>query len=696
MDRETPQKWSTSFASRVFSLPLMKKYLPEKVFQNVERAMNGKEKLDLQYSNTIAKALKEWAIKLGATHYTHWFQPLTGAAAEKHDAFLSGSSPGSAIEQFRGKDLLRGEPDASSFPSGGLRATHEARGYTTWDPSSPPFIWEKTLFIPSIFFSWRGEALDYKIPLLRSDEKINRAALRLLKFCGVLGDRVFSTLGPEQEYFAIDRNLYLSRPDLLLAGRTVYGARPSKGQELEEHYFGAVKERILDFMREFEERAIELGIPVKTRHNEVAPAQYEIAPFFERSSLAVDHNVLLMELMRQTAVRHHLACLFHEKPFAFVNGSGKHCNWSLATDRGLNLLDPKENSLVFLILLTAVLHAVREHAGLLRASVASLGNDYRLGGSEAPPTILSVYLGASLERLVDEIIREKKPDRETLRQIDLGLAHIPRQEADPSDRNRTSFFAFTGNKFEFRAVGASANPAFPLSVINSIVADSLQLILDEIDDATGGKKKSSSAFPILGKHLKQSKVVLFSGSGYSPEWEKEAEKRGLPNIRKSFHAFAQLLNKKTARAFEGVLTEEEIHSRYEVFIERYAKEMEIEVNLMIELFRTQILPAALRDQKNRAEALAALRTVSPKSSPQQLAALKQLASLISEAAAAVDEIERMQNQTKGLGWEAKGKIFCELIAPKMAKARQIVDQLEALVDFAIWPLSKYRELLFLA
>lgn len=696
-------KHSVQFGSHVFHLRMMEESLPKKVFQNLIAAMEGKEKLDIASADSIADALKDWSIKHGATHYTHWFQPLTGASAEKHDSFLNWNSHGNVIERFRGKELLRGEPDASSFPSGGLRATHEARGYTAWD-ISPPFLWEGgdgvTLCIPSVFFSWKGHALDHKIALLRSEEKLNTAAMRLMKLCGIPANRIFSTLGAEQEYFAIDRNFYLLRPDLMLAGRTVFGAKPSKGQELEDHYFGTVKDRILAYMREFEDAAIRLGIPVKTRHNEVAPAQHEIAPLFEKASLAVDHNLLLMELMRQTALKHDLACLLHEKPFAFINGSGKHNNWSIATDTGLNLLDPKENSLVFLALLTAILRAVHEHAGLLRASIASAGNDHRLGGNEAPPTILSVYLGEALEQIVEGLLHEKKTEAHSLRMIDLGLSHIPHHEADPSDRNRTSFFAFTGNKFEFRAVGSSAHCAFPISIINAIVADSLELILDEIGNVVGDKTLSpdelySAAVPILRKHLKTAQPVLFSGNGYSSEWIEEAERRGLPNIRKSFHAFSQLLDRKTVRVFQGILTEEELHSRFEVLVEQYAKTLNIEMNLMRELFRTQILPAAIQDQKRRAKALASMKDLDLKPDIHQINALKELSSAIGQAIADIDEMEKIHSQAQDLGWEAKAKVFCELACPRMEQARKSVDVLETLVDNTLWPLPKYREMLFI-
>ena len=695
---------SIQFGTKVFSLRIMEQVLPKKIFQNILQVTEGKEKLDPAHADAIAAAMKDWAVKEGATHYTHWFQPLTGASAEKHDSFLNWTGKGTVIESFRGKDLLRGEPDASSFPTGGLRSTHQARGYTVWDPASFPFLWKGgdgvTLCIPSLFFSWSGLALDHKIPLLRSDEKINSSVQRLLKLCDIPAGRVFSTVGPEQEYFVIDRRLYLLRPDLLLSGRTVYGAPSPRGQELEDHYFGPVKDRVMAFMREFEEEAIRLGVPIKTRHNEVAPAQYEIAPLFEHATAAVDHNLLLMELMRQIALEHDLACLMHEKPFAGLNGSGKHNNWSLATDTGLNLLDPRENSLLFLTLLTAILRAVHDHAGLMRACIGSAGNDHRLGGSEAPPTILSVYLGERLEKIIDSLIEEKPAPEGFIRQIDLGLAHVPPHEADASDRNRTSFFAFTENKFEFRAVGASAHCAFPIAVINAIVADSLHLILDEIENVINGRTLNQEemlieALPCLRKHLRTSKAVLFSGNAYTAEWEMEAQQRGLPNIRKSFHAFAQIIDKRTQRVFEGILSEEELQSRYEVSVERYVKMMEIEANLMLEMFRTQILPAALLDQKRRTQSIKNLSELGLSHFSHLLESAKTYASAIESAIAAVDEIEKIKDQSADFGQEAKGKTYSEILVPKMQAARAAVDRLETLVDNTLWPLPKYREMLFI-
>lgn len=673
-------KHSALFGARVFHRGLIQS-LPKEIARHWLDVLDGRAQFAIEYADAVAEGLKNWALQHGATHFTHWFQPLTNAGAEKHDSFLTWGEKGMVLEKFRGKDLLRGEPDASSFPSGGLRATHEARGYTAWDPTVFPFLWEggdgMTLCIPSLFFSWKTEALDHKIPLMRSEEKLNTAVLRLLKIAGVQAERAFSTLGAEQEYFLIDRELFLLRPDLLLAGRTVFGAKPPKGQELEDHYFGAVKDRVLAFMREFEDVAVQLGIPVKTRHNEVAPAQHEVAPLFEGASLAVDHNVILMEVMRSVAGKHDLACLFHEKPFMGINGSGKHNNWSVATDTGLNLFDPEQGSIVFLTMLTAVLRAVHAHAALLRASVASAGNDHRLGGNEAPPTILSVYLGEALEKIVAEILHGKA-EKMSLRSIDLGLKAVPRHEADPSDRNRTSFFAFTGNKFEFRAVGASAHCALPITVINAIVADSLALILDEIAACIGDRKLKQeellqTALPVLKKHLKDAQNVVFGGNNYSAEWEKEAEMRGLPNIRKSFHALGQFLEKKHMHVFEGILNEKELHSRYEIWVEQYAKTMQIEANLMLELFYTQVLPAAEKDMRARG-----------REEP-----------LIEEACEKASELKKLLFNMKDMGWEAKAKAFCELVSVKMAELRTAVDGLEMLVDNALWPLPKYRELLFI-
>jgi glutamine synthetase len=702
---------SASFGMHVFNRSVMQRMLPRDVYKNIVQAIDGHEKINPEYADSIAVAMKEWAISQGATHYSHWFQPLTGATAEKHDAFIDWVTTDQVIEKFSGKQLIQGEPDASSFPSGGLRSTYEARGYTGWDPTSPAFVWSGgdgvTLCIPSVFFSWTGDVLDSKIPLLRSDVMISEAALRLLKLTGIKADYVHSTLGCEQEYFVIDRAWRNLRPDLVMAGRTVFGASAPKGQELQDHYFGAVKDRILYFMRDFENVALKLGIPVKTRHNEVAPAQHEVAPVFERSSTAIDHNILLMELMRQTAVKHDLSCLLHEKPFNGINGSGKHCNWSLATNTGINLLDPSdtpENNLHFLVLLTAVLNAVHEHAGLLRASIGSAANDFRLGGHEAPPAIISVYLGKALEAVLENIELKgfyKTPAGQT--GYDLGIKISSELTRDTTDRNRTSPFAFTGNKFEFRAVGSSANPSFAITVLNAIVAESLNRILDEIEDKlkkgkTSTKSLAEAVIPVLQKYLKASRPILFCGDNYSEDWAKEAKKRNLPIVKKSIVSFEALKTEKTIHAFKGILTKEELHSRYDILAEIYSHTVNIEIKLMIDIFRTQVLPAAIRQQQELASSIHAYAVAlgSSKAIVAQKAILERLSQVIEISIGLCDELEGWRLHAEDLSnLEKRGKAFCDKVLPKGAELREVVDRLESHIDDVIWPLPKYRELLFL-
>ncbi|MBJ7449479.1 MAG: glutamine synthetase III [Parachlamydiales bacterium] len=698
---------SKRFGCRVFNFAVMQKALPKAVMKNIMNAMNGKEKLNPNYANTIAEAIKDWAISNGATHYCHWFQPLTGTSAEKHESFIDWKSPDNIIETFSGKHLIQGEPDASSFPNGGLRNTYEARGYTSWDPTSPVFLWKAahgiTLYIPSIFFSWTGDVLDAKIPLLRSDLKIAEATLRLLKLTGVKASMVYSTLGCEQEYFIIDRSLKNLRPDLVLLGRTVYGAAPSKGQELEDHYFGSVKDRVLHFMQDFEDSALELGIPVKTRHNEVAPAQHEIAPVFERSSMAVDHNLILMEIMRQVAVKHDLACLMHEKPFSRINGSGKHCNWSLATDTGINLLNPTdtpESSLTFLMILTAVLAAIHDHADLLRASAASASNDFRLGGQEAPPAIISVYLGSALEKLLCDIEKGIVHKSSAQQKFNVGIPVIPEFPKDNTDRNRTSPFAFTGNKFEYRAVGSSANCSMPLTVINAIVAEKMHLLINEIEDELKNekideKRLAAVVMPILRKWLKASKDIRFSGDNYSDEWRQEAEKRGLPNTHSSPHAFGAIKSAKSIRVFQGILNEQELHSRYEIEMENYSKTMNIQVNLMVELFKTQILPAALKYQNDMSQSIKSAYEVHKGMVSNQAAMLQNLTTTIEQSIGSIYELEKENLAISHLPYEARGIAYCDHIFALCERVRCSIDHLETLVDDAIWPLPKYRELLFL-
>jgi glutamine synthetase len=710
--KEFQQANSENFGKYVFSRAVMQKMLPREIYRNVLQAMEGQEKIKQEYADTIAVAIKEWAMSHGATHYSHWFQPLTGASAEKHDAFIDWNTPDGVIEKFNGKQLIQGEPDASSFPSKGLRTTYEARGYTGWDPTSPIFLWKGgdgvTLCIPSVFFSWTGDVLDTKIPLLRSDSRINQAVLRLLRLTGLSARYVNSTLGLEQEYFIIDRSLRNLRPDLVLLGKTVLGAPSPKGQELQDHYFGSVKDRILAFMQTFEMAAIELGIPVKTRHNEVAPAQHEVAPVFEKASAAIDHNLLLMELMRQIAQQQGLACLLHEKPFAGINGSGKHCNWSLMTDHHLNLLDPTDtphNNMHFLILLTAILHAVYQHSSLLRASIGSASNDYRLGGHEAPPAIISVYLGQELEALLEEI--EAKGSSSMVRaknRYDLGLAVIPDLAKENTDRNRTSPFAFTGNKFEFRAVGSSSNPAFSVTVLNLIVAESLTLLLDEIESRLPQKNPSAeelmqAVMPILQKYLKISKGIRFEGDNYSAAWVKEAHQRGLPNIQRSPEAFKSLTDPKTQKVFEGILTPQELLSRQEILMEHYALHLNIEANLIVEMFRTQILPAAVDYQRILATSFLQVKeALAPHQfhSTKQALHLKHYNDAIEECMRCVEELEKERQHARALDHvEEQAKAFSLQVHQKIEKARHAIDHLETLMDDSRWPLPKYRELLFM-
>lgn len=697
---------SDVFGAHVFNRRVMQKMLPREVYKNIIRAMDAREKIKPEYSDTIAMAMKEWAISMGATHYSHWFQPLTGATAEKHDAFIDWCAPDQVIEKFSGKQLIQGEPDASSFPSGGLRSTYEARGYTGWDPTSPVFLWNggdgMTLCIPSIFFSWTGDVLDTKIPLLRSDSKLNDAVLRLLKLTGIQADHINTTLGCEQEYFVIDRAWRNLRPDLVLGGRTVFGASAPKGQQLQDHYFGAVKDRILAFMRDFEVEALKLGIPVKTRHNEVAPAQHEVAPVFEQASLGIDHNILLMELMRQIAWKHDLACLLHEKPFHDINGSGKHCNWSISTDTGINLLDPSdtpENNLHFIVLIAAILDAVHRHSGLLRASIASAANDFRLGGHEAPPAIISVYLGEELERVLNDIEKKGNHIRQAgSKAYNLGLSVSPDYSKDSTDRNRTSPFAFTGNKFEFRAVGSSANPSFPITVLNAIVAESINRLVDDLEEALKGKKGKEELFgaiiEVARKYLRQSKDVRFGGDNYSEEWQKEAKKRNLPIIKKSIDSFAELTKPATVAAFDRILNAEELKSRREILTEIYTHTVEIEVNLMIDLFKTQILPAALRWQQELGKSVASAVGLSKKS-PQH-ALLKEFSARIDVAMNTCESLEKSREKAlnqKSL--DSKAQALCYTVLPLGEELRVVVDQLENSMDDHLWPLPKYREMLFI-
>ncbi len=703
---------SEGFGSYVFNRTVMQRLFPKEIYNNVVAAMEGREKIRTEYADIIASTMKDWAVSLGATHFTHWFQPLTGLSAAKHDAFIDWHVHDSVIEKFGGKQLLQGEPDASSLPSGGLRSTFEARGYTAWDPTSPIFIWKTgggaTLCIPSIFFSWTGEALDHKLPLLRAENKLGESTLRLLKLSGIKAKRVYTTLGFEQEYFLVDRSLRDLRPDLMLTERTLFGAAPAKGQQLQDHYIGAVRDRVIHYMHDFESTALHLGIPVKTRHNEVAPAQHEVAPVFERASSAVDHNILLMELMRVVAGKHKLTCLLHEKPFAALNGSGKHANWSLMSDTGLNLFDPTahpENNWPFLTLVTAVLHAAHRHPELLRSSIGSASNDLRLGGHEAPPAIISVYLGTVLERLLSDITKNRNVTN-TPKQpsYDLGSLVIPDLPRDHTDRNRTSPFAFTGNRFEFRAVGSSSNPSFPITILNSIVAESLNEILDEIEKSVQVvPKKPDQAFfgkyflPVLRKYLKVSEPIRFSGDNYSAAWVKEAQKRKIPNTPLSIDSYKALITKKSKRALEGVLNAEELECRYQVLCEAYAHTHDIETDLMAELFLTHVLPAATRAQKDLAQSITSCTEAlnGTASLVEQKRLLKALCESIEKGCKLAKRLEQQRAKANTTSQsEARGRALRDNAASTGNSLREVVDAIEDTINDKYWPLPKYREILF--
>jgi glutamine synthetase len=697
-------KVSDYYGCNVFGLETMKLLLPKDTFRKVQEAIETGARLDLESANAVASAMKTWAIQKGATHYCHWFQPLTGATAEKHDAFIDPTGQG-VIETFTGQMLAQAEPDASSFPSGGLRATFEARGYTAWDPTSPAFILEgaagSTLCIPTCFVSYTGHALDTKTPLLRSIEALNNAALGVLKLFNSDAKKVVATLGAEQEYFLVDAKYYEQRPDLLLTGRTLFGAASPKGQQLEDHYFGSIKDRVLNFMVDFEAECYKLGIPLKTRHNEVAPHQFECAPVYEEANVAVDHNQLVMDLMRRVAVRHGLAALVYEKPFAGVNGSGKHNNWSLGTDTGKNLLSPgatPQDNLQFLTFLVSIIKAVHTHSLLLRASIASSGNDHRLGANEAPPAIMSVFLGEQLTRVLEDLEKGVTTKATDPAWIALGIDKIPPVLKDNTDRNRTSPFAFTGNKFEFRAVGASFNNAIPMMTLNSIVAGQLVETKKEIEAALkGGKDLKAAVLSVLRKLYKESKAVCFEGDGYSEAWVKEAKKRGLPNEKTTPAALTGFALKPSVELFDKlkVLTEEESHSRYHILLEKYAKDLDIEARLISEMTTTLFVPAAVRYQAELAAGVNAAKLAGAKT-PAASSLLRDIAELTEAALEASEELKRAREKAAELAdVEARAEAYCEKVKPYFEKVRTAVDSLELLMPAGNWPLPKYREMLFL-
>lgn len=707
-----PESVSSYFGENTFSVSTMKEHISESTFNAFKRWMSEGITISMDQANEIAECMKRWAMAKGATYYTHWFQPMTGLTAEKHDSFISITAPGKVIEKFSGNKLIQGEPDASSFPSGGIRATFEARGYTAWDPSSPAFIIEsalgKTLCIPSIFISYHGEALDKKLPLLRSDEALSKSAIGLLQLFGHKDvKKVFSTCGPEQEYFLIDKNYYNLRQDLVLTGRTLVGAPSPKGQQLEDQYFGTIKERVVNFMFEVAREAYRLGIPVITRHNEVAPHQYEFAPMFEESNLAADHNQLLMELMKKVAIRHNMVCLLHEKPFAGINGSGKHLNWSLADDKGSNLLNPgetPEDNLQFLAVLVAVLRAVYLHADLLRASVAMAGNEHRLGANEAPPAIISVFLGSQLTSILNMLEKGAKDKVSKRDIIDLGIARLPKFNKDTTDRNRTSPFAFTGNKFEFRAVGSSQNISTPITVINTIIADSLDYVADKIRKASSGKDFSTAVLRVVAELIKETKDIRFEGNNYSEEWVKEAKKRGLPNIASTAESLKALEKKDNIALFEKykVFSKEELIARYKIWVDMYTIIIGIEANTLNEMVNSCIVPAGCEYEQLLADNLLKLTQLKKEVKldldaavlNDQKAHLSEVAQKIYYVRRNSKELEKLLEKASGLHHEERARLYFEELKPLMEHIRRHVDGLERVVSDENWDLPKYREMLF--
>jgi glutamine synthetase len=705
-----PTPVSEYYGKNTFSELVMKKMISEKTFRAFKKWQEEGVVITQAEADEIAHAMKEWAIECGATSYTHWFQPMTGLTAEKHDSFISITGPCTVMEKFTGSRLILGEPDASSFPSGGIRATFEARGYTAWDPSSPAFITEveagKTLSIPTIFVSYTGEALDKKLPLLRSDQALNKAAVTLLKLFGVNDVKnVFSTCGPEQEYFLIDEAYYRMRPDLMFCGRTLIGAASPKGQQLEDQYFGSIKERVLNFMFEVSEEAYKLGIPVTTRHNEVAPHQYEFAPIFERSNIAADHNQILMDIMKKVAGRHGLVCLLHEKPFAGINGSGKHVNWSLADDKGNNLLNPgetPEKNLQFLTVLTAVIHAVYTNADLLRAAVASAGNEHRLGANEAPPAIVSVYLGEQLSAIVEMLENGKIEKAKAKDTVDFGIGLLPKFVKDTSDRNRTSTFAFTGSKFEFRAVGSSMNISTSIAVINTIVADSMKMLAEKISAETKKGDFNKAVLKVISGVIKSSKAILFEGNNYSEEWLKEAAKRGLPNVASTAEALKALVTPKAIALFGGhnVFSKVELKARYHIWLETYEKVIDIEAKTLLDMVKTSVLPAAFEYQAEIARGLSALEESKVKLSSAVLGDRRMTLAALSDdiyyVRKNVLELEKMLENAHAMELEKKVVYFFDEVKPHMAHIRKHVDALESVMPDAKWSLPKYREMLFIS
>jgi glutamine synthetase len=700
---------SELFGVNIFGTNTFKNYMPKEAYNAVVEAIHQGKKIDRKIADQVASAMKAWAISKGATHYTHWFQPLTGATAEKHDAFFEPNGDGTAIDKFDGGQLVQQEPDASSFPSGGIRNTFEARGYTAWDPTSPAFIMGTTLCIPTIFVSYTGEALDNKTPLLRALQSVDHAATDVARYFDKNVNKVISTLGWEQEYFLIDSALAASRPDLMMAGRVLLGHQAAKGQQLEDHYFGSIPDRALSFMRELEIECIKLGIPVKTRHNEVAPNQFELAPLFEEANLAVDHNSLLMDVMNKVGSRHNFKVLLHEKPFAGVNGSGKHNNWSLATDTGVNLLSPgrtPKSNLMFLTFFINTIKAVNDYADLLRASIASANNDHRLGANEAPPAIISVFIGQQLSEVLDDLERvtdgSLSPEEKTELKLNV-VGKIPEILLDNTDRNRTSPFAFTGNKFEFRAVGSSANCAKPMTVLNTIVAEQLRVFKKDVDELieTKGMKKDDAIFNVLREYIKASKKIRFEGDGYSEEWVQEAKKRGLSNLKNTPEALKAQIDKKSIDLYERhhVMNKVEIEARYEIELEDYIKKIQIEGRILGDIAANHVIPTAIKYQNRVINNVQGLKNIFGKDyeefAREQIGLIKLISKYMNSILSNVEAMTEERKKANKIDHaDKRADAYCNKVKPFFEEIRYACDKLELLVDDELWPLTKYRELLF--
>ena len=687
------------FGSLVFNEAVMKDRLPKDVYKALQNTIKNGEPIDLKVANVVANAMKDWAIEHGATHFTHWFQPMTGITAEKHDSFISPTDDGKVIMEFSGKELVKGEPDGSSFPSGGLRSTFEARGYTVWDPTSFAYLRNGTLCIPTAFCSYGGQVLDKKTPLLKSMEAINKSAVRLLHLLGETDvKRISTTVGPEQEYFLIDKGLYNKRIDLKFTGRTLFGAKPPKGQELDDHYFGAIKPRVVEYMKDLDEELWKLGVLAKTKHNEVAPAQHELAPIFTTTNVATDHNQLTMDVMKKVACKHGLMCLLHEKPFAGVNGSGKHNNWSISTDTGKNILNPGKdpiNNKVFLTFLIAIIKAVHENQDLLRISVADAGNDHRLGGNEAPPAILSMFIGTDLEKVLKCVEEDLPYNEETLKSLEIDVNVLPSFKKDTTDRNRTSPFAFTGNKFEFRMLGSTANIACPNTILNTIVAESLDYISDYIE----GKDDIDKALNEVSKKiLKEHKAIIFNGNNYAPEWVEEAESRGLLNLKSSAEALPHYTDEKNIKLFEkhGVYTKLELESRKEILLEKYCQTINIEALTMLEMVKKDIIPAICNYSKDLTQGALAKKNLS---SDIDVSLETSLVSKISSLSACLSkktaELDKVLLDAKDIeDSEELAKFYHDTVLSQMNEVRAIADELETIVGKGYWPFPTYTDLLF--